>query len=105
MIPTQMPDQGFAGMPPGESLPPELAAILAASQQTQPQQQEQPVDPTEHLRIAIEHLQQAQVAEPSDADSQALATCASKLYQILASRQKELDTALGNPTLMSLSRR
>lgn len=59
----------------------------------------------DHLRVAIEHLQAAQVSEPDDADSQALAACAAKLYQILAARQKERDGMLGNPGMARALRR
>lgn len=63
------------------------------------------MDPLAHLRQAIEHAQAALIAEPDDADSQALSKLVSGLYQILANRQKEQDTALGNPSLQSLLRR
>lgn len=63
------------------------------------------MSPEDHLRVAIEHLQAAQVGEPDDADSQSLAGCAAKLYQILAARQKEQDGMLGNPGVARALRR
>jgi len=56
----------------------------------------------EHLRIAIEHAQMALQAEPDDIDSQQLARVIQGLYQILASRQKESESAMGMTPAMKL---
>ena len=60
------------------------------------------VDPVEHLRMAIEHAQAALVSEPDDQDSQLLSKLIAGLYQILAARQKEQETALGMTPAMKL---
>lgn len=70
-----------------------------------PVEEEEELDPIEHLRSAIEHAQAALVAEPDDADSQALSKVVAGLYQILAARQKDSDATMGNPTLLRTLRR
>lgn len=52
------------------------------------------INPTEHLRMAIEHAQAALVGEPSDPDSAKLSDILKGLYGILADRQKQQQTML-----------
>ena len=78
--------QGPPMMPPEDAAPQELSAV-------------------DHLRTAIEHAQAALVSEPDDGDSQALAKVVQGLYAILATRQKESDQTMGNPTLLRTLRR
>ena len=97
-------------------MPPELLAMLSGGMQEgmpppgmgpqgpPPPEQEEDVDPLEHLRLAIEHAQAALVAEPDDADSQQLSKVISGLYQILAQRQKEQDQLMGVGNLRALRR-
>ena len=95
------PYAALMGGPP----PMDPAAMGAAPGPVVPVDEEPELDPVEHLRLAIEHAQAALVAEPDDADSQALSKVVSGLYQILASRQKESDQMMGNPTLLRTLRR
>lgn len=71
----------------------------AALQGPMPEDAPPELSPLDHLRQAIEHAQAALVAEPDDADSQNLAKVVQGLYSILATRQKEEQNALGNPSL------
>lgn len=70
-----------------------------------PPQGGQPPDTVELLRAALSYAQAALEAEPDDVDSQQLARVIQGLYQILASRQKEQEAALGvSPAIKSLAR-
>ena len=102
------------GMDQGQGPPPELLAQLmggmGASGGMPPQGMGEEQEPqgemttVEHLRIAIEHAQAALVAEPDDADSQALAKVVQGLYAIFAQRQKEQEQLLGGGNIRALSR-
>lgn len=108
MIPQGAPPMG--GPPPdmGGGMPPELLAQLmggaGAGGQVPPPEPEPEADPIEHLRQAIKHAEAALVAEPDDADSQALAKVVQGLYAILAQRQKEHDALMGGGNLRALRR-
>lgn len=95
-----MPDPAMLGGPPPMGDP----TMMGAPPLPAPEEEEE-LDPVEHLRSAIEHAQAALVSEPDDADSQALSKVVSSLYQILAARQKDSDATMGNPTLLRTLRR
>lgn len=93
---------GMGGPPPG-MMPPGGAPQGAPS--GPPGGGGPPIDPVEHIRTAIEHVQAAVIGEPDDPDSQALARVLAALYQILAGRQKEQEAAMGtSPAIKAMSR-
>jgi hypothetical protein len=101
------PDPTQGGVPPelmqllqDAGGPPDQASQLPPSSPAQGDG----TDPLEHLRMAIEHAQAAQVSEPDDADSAKLSKLVAGLYQILADRQKMHDQAMGNPAVARVLR-